>query len=1432
MRGYRKFLAATTLGLLGLVLVIAVGLITTTGQRAALSLASRLATSENLTLTIGRLEGSLFDRASIAKISISDREGAWLVAEDIHLSWSLLSLLGGRVTVDEFRIAAINVLRKPLPSRSPQSSDNGSLPLLPIKLDDFQIEQLILGESLTGQAARLAIKGSADLQDYRKGLKAEFSAQRLDGLAASLNAKLTYHAATQELNVAVAASEAADGLIVNALKLDDRPTLSASLTGSGPLDTWRANWSISASDQPFVAGRILLDRTGKRHRLATDVTGYIQPLAPPALQDLLTGKLTAALIGHFTGLERFDASHISLATDTLTMKGSGGFVPASSYAYGEITAQISRQDRQQVTVFTGGNQTIRLRHLDLKLALPDTQSKRDITLNASLEELSHDKIGRSDLRISARFGQTHPSGPKLLSAGSLQLKINADDISAPTPGLQAAIGHNAQFEMSGRMTSGGALIEQFALTSGETRVTGAGKLSREQLALEADIAVDDLGRFAELYGQDFSGHAQAKVTSNISLSGPGVVVTIDGSGRDLRLGAGAVSKLIGRNVTLAGTLKQAGSDQIAIQGMRLKANNLNIVTEGQIGQEKINLQHELHIHDLSALHPTLQGAGKVLAKVDGTRKDLSSDVNVETSKVSWRDQPLSGLQASFRGRGPVSAHVGRFDLNGIVGTQRLVAQSNLVLNTAGGMTAEKLTVAVGRNQLTGSLSLAADEPPTGQLVLDAKHLSDLQQLIGEAINGSISGSIELLEQDRTPLAQFEIAAPSVTLGQRSLTSLRGSGKFRDYLSNLQANANVSVASLVGDGLSAKSISLRLAPTGSRVGVVASASINQANVSVQGSFKQSGNAVDIAVDQAAMKRAGLSVRLMAPAHLVVDDTGLSVRKLQLGTGSGAIRVNGHAGPKALDIKATFAKVPAGIANVFTPELGLSGIVNGSATVRGSPKDPLATISAAWLNASAAAMRSSNLPPVNIKLDSRYRKGVATSKVRVTGSDRLAMSLSGSARLEQAGPLNLTFKGDVPLSLANAVLAARATQFVGRANLSGTIGGTLNQPNIAARVTTANATLNDPASGLKLERLNGLLTATERGLEIKSLTGRSALGGTLALSGAAVRETNNSIRTRLNLELRQVKFNDRQLLAGEVDGKIAVSGSLDELAANGSIYVRRLDVSVPAATPRSLAVLDIKHVNVPKQLAKKPTRKQQQSNATQTTRVALNIVINAANRIFVKGRGVDAQLGGGLKVRGTSKAPVIEGGFAMERGRLEILGRRLDFRRGRIQFDGGTEPVLDMEAVTTADDATIVVLISGPASKPVFKFSSVPELPEDEVIARLLFNKGLVGLSPLQLVQLANEVNKIGGLSSGPGIVEQLKGSVGIDVLDVSTDKTGGATVSAGRYVNDKTFVGVKRGPDNKSGRVVIDHDFTKNFKARGEVGADGNSKVGVGLEWNY
>ena len=95
-----------------------------------------------------------------------------------------------------------------------------------------------------------------------------------------------------------------------------------------------------------------------------------------------------------------------------------------------------------------------------------------------------------------------------------------------------------------------------------------------------------------------------------------------------------------------------------------------------------------------------------------------------------------------------------------------------------------------------------------------------------------------------------------------------------------------------------------------------------------------------------------------------------------------------------------------------------------------------------------------------------------------------------------------------------------------------------------------------------------------------------------------------------------------------------------------------------------------------------------------RLTLDVTVNAANQIFVQGRGLDAELGGSLRLTGPTSAPQATGQFTLRRGRLAILGKRLTFTRGTIDFSGSLVPYLDLAANSTAGDTTVTVTSAAP------------------------------------------------------------------------------------------------------------------------------------------
>jgi translocation and assembly module TamB len=166
---------------------------------------------------------------------------------------------------------------------------------------------------------------------------------------------------------------------------------------------------------------------------------------------------------------------------------------------------------------------------------------------------------------------------------------------------------------------------------------------------------------------------------------------------------------------------------------------------------------------------------------------------------------------------------------------------------------------------------------------------------------------------------------------------------------------------------------------------------------------------------------------------------------------------------------------------------------------------------------------------------------------------------------------------------------------------------------------------------------------------------------------------------------------------------------------------------------------------------------------------------------------------------------------------------------VTFAGDLDPVLDFAGTTQSQDIAITVSIAGQASDPEVTFSSMPELPQDEVLAHLIFNRGIGELSPVQIARLADAAAGLGG--AGGGLLNQLRASTGLDDLDIVTDEEGAPALAAGRYVSENVYLGVQGGASGSS-RVTIDLDITDDVKARAAVSPEGSSSIGVFFERDY
>jgi translocation and assembly module TamB len=190
---------------------------------------------------------------------------------------------------------------------------------------------------------------------------------------------------------------------------------------------------------------------------------------------------------------------------------------------------------------------------------------------------------------------------------------------------------------------------------------------------------------------------------------------------------------------------------------------------------------------------------------------------------------------------------------------------------------------------------------------------------------------------------------------------------------------------------------------------------------------------------------------------------------------------------------------------------------------------------------------------------------------------------------------------------------------------------------------------------------------------------------------------------------------------------------------------------------------------------------------------------------------------------------EGQFDLIRGRMDLLGNRLNLTEGLIQLQGAFDPFLRFVAETTTDAVTAEITIEGPASAPVLRFTSTPDLPEDEVLSLLLFGRDLSTISPLQAVRLAAAIATLSG--NGGNLTGGLRQGLALDDLDVTTDEDGATQARIGKYISDNIYTEITADTDGNN-RIDLNLQLSPSVTARGRLNSDGETGLGLFIERDY
>lgn len=1333
----RVWLRRIGIALGALALIIAALLIaadTGPGHRFIANRIEALAPSSGLKIGIGRIDGSIYGETRITGLTLSDPDGMFFIAPSVTMDWSPFAWLGNRLDIDSLKAKQALLVR--LPRLRPSTKPQPVLPGFDIHVGDFAIDRLRIARGVAGDERVGRVSGKADVRDGRADVKLVADADQGDRLNLVLDAEPDRNRFDLE-----AAVDAPAGGVFGAMLGTARP-VSLRITGDGSWKDWRGQAQLDVDRAP--AARLGLVAQSGRYALDGRLTpggflqGKLQRLASPAVR--VRGNAVLAN-RRLDGRLQLDSPALALGADGVVDLAQGGF----------DDLLIDGRLLQPQALFPN----ITGRDIALKIRLDGPFSRAGFDYLLTAPRVAFDTTGFEEVRVS---GQGRLSAPPVRVPVRLSAR-RVTGVGDVAGGILNNISVDGLVLVTGKTVVGDGLILKSDKLSGKLSVfldlvTGrydvglAGQLSRYLIPGLGIVDVkSELRAVPGLNGQGtrILGRGQAWVrrfdnaflrdlAGGLPMIDTGLERTPDGiiHFRGLKLVAPAL-RLAGN-----GYRRRDGTFFFEGSGVQSRYGPVQLALDGQIARPKITL--------LLARPNDAMGLSNVRLSLDPLPNGFA-----------WSGNGRS-LIGPFTGKGTIALPAGR---PAVIGFADLNASG---MRARGALTSLPGGFS-GPIELSGAgiSGLLSFEPRAGVQAITANLTARDAELEGPpriaARRGKFDGVILLDPR-----------------GASVEGTLTGQGMQYGGLSLARLAANINLKGGVGE--------VRASLAGSRgrsfdFQTVAQISPNRYEIVGSGTLDRK------------------PIRLTAPAIFTREGGGWRLAPTALEFAGGSARVGGKVGGNTPELSGTVARMPVAILDMFYPGLGLGGVASGDFAYRapaGVTPSGSANLTIRGLTRSGLVLSSK---PVDL--------GIAATLNGSRAGARL-VAASGNATLGRA-QIQLTGiapGGDLPTRLANAPMFAQlrfngaadtlwrlagveAFDISGNVAIGADLTGRLNDPQIRGSLRTANARVESAAAGMVLTNVNangrfsGSRLVLDRFDAVAGREGRVTGTGSVDFSRAT-----GEAGIDFSLNATRAALLNRDDIGATVTGPIRIRSDANGGVISGDVTLSKAHFRLGRATAAgAVPRLNVREINGRADLpvtttVRKPWR--------------LAMTAKAANEVIVTGLGIDSEWDADLTIGGTIDSPALTGRSELLRGGYEFAGRGFELTRGIIRFQGQSppDPIIDITAQGATQGLNATIRVTGTGQKPEIAFSSIPALPQDELLARLLFGTSVTNLSAPEAVQLAAAVAALRGGGDGLNPINAIRNAIGLDrlrILPADTATGQRTSIAAGKYLGRRIYVEV-------------------------------------------
>ena len=990
--------------------------------------------------------------------------------------------------------------------------------------------------------------------------------------------------------------------------------------------------------------------------------------------------------------------------------------------------------------------------------------------------------------------------------GQVDLRATLKDLHIPGPKPDLFASDPVKLDVSARLDAADRPVT-FTLHHPLVAVDGTARTEGVQ-QVQAHLTLPNLSPLAEAGGTNLSGSTELDISGDMEDG----TTTVAAKGRvGITGGMAPVPALIGETGTIDVEASMHGQD-ITLSHLAVNGKALAVTAAGGMANQVLDLNWTLALADLAAIQPSVSGTLDAKGHVAGPLKDLAVQAD---------------LGADLAAKGYQSGHIkANVDATGLPGAP------HATINADGTLLDAPLTLALTADQSGGSTKVTIDQAawkslqaggsasltptaviPTGNLHLDIGRLADFEPLLGRPIAGKAAATLD---------SDDKAAKLVVTIRDAEMP---GTASISKALLNATVTDPAGHPTIDGtftaDGVSAssaKSMSARVTAKGPLDALemivtadAPSVADGPANLNTAGTLNVTEKSFALNRMEASWKQQVL--KLLAPARINFSD-GVAMDRIRLGFRQAELTVAGKAG-STLDLTASLRNLPADFGTIVNPAFAATGVINADARLTGTSARPEGTIKLTATGVRQKQGPGQALPAANLNANATLLGTAARIDTTLTAGPS-HVAVTGTVPLATTGAIDLKTNGRLDLAMLDPLLLANGRRARGQVTLDAAITGTATAPQVQGTANLTKGDVVDYTVGAHISDLAATIQASGDTIRLASFTGKAG-PGTLAGSGSI--SLTGAMPIDLHFTADDARPLSSDLMTATLDANLALQGNIKgDMQAGGTVHVRRADIRIPDKLPPSIAVLPVRYANAPPPPPPQPDPPSQ---------IALNLTLDAPQQVFIRGRGLDAELGGTIHFRGTTANPVPDGGLHLRRGTFSIVGSTLNFTEGTVDFsgDGIADPSIHFVATSTTATIVATLTIGGTAKNPKITLTSVPDMPQDEILAQLLFGTTSSKLSPFQLAEIAAALASMSGATSGFDPLESIRNTFGLDRLSVGSNSTGNPTLEAGSYLTRGVYLGAKQSTTGSGTQATVQIDLAKGLKLEATAGSGNTSATG-------